>query len=528
MTKEQAVLEFLATTIKGTEWEGKVYLAGGAVRDEILGIKIKDIDLLIDEPNGGILFSNWICKKQNIYIEGSNPVVYPTYGTAKFNLRDHYLHSFELESVDIECVMPRTENYNPDSRNPDVTPGTLQDDAFRRDFTVNSLLKNISTGEILDLTGQGIEDIKTGIIRTSWNVNRILEDDPLRMLRAIRFASRNNWRLDKGLEESIKKNAYRIQIISKERIQDELNKMLLSENPHWAIYTMQQLGLSYYIFPELDKLIGLEQNKYHAYDAMQHTSLVLKNTPPDLVTRLAALFHDIGKAKTRTEVNGEIHFYNHETIGSEIAESILKRLRYPNEIIDEVVLLIRNHMRTKSFGDEAKVSDKSIRKLRIDLGNSLEKFLDLVHADNISHSKESNLPNQVSNIRKRLSELEEFTPSQHLKLPVSGKDLMEYFGIPQGSFVGKMLSVAKDAYLNNPEITKEELIKEIKTYFDLKSRYNFEKETRVLDSANYFVKENYLLINFRNGSTTKVDCSLEEAPRLLEHFGEGIEITEVY
>jgi len=300
--KIKASVEFIKNLIKGTEWEGNVFIAGGAVRDELMGNDPKDIDLLINIPDGGILFAEWITKKLGIYREGSNPVIYPRFGTAKFTLRRQKHNGIDLSSVDIECVMPRKEIYVDGDRKPDVSHGSLKDDVDRRDFTTNSLLKDLSTGEILDLTGMGRDDIKNGIVRTPLDPDIIFTEDPLRMLRAVRFAIKYNWKLPLFMIRALRKNAKKLPNISSERIQEELNKMLLTDNPDKAIRLLQILGLSKYIFPEMDKLIKMKQNRFHKYDVMKHSLEVLKNTPPDLITRLSALLHDVGKGKTRTEV----------------------------------------------------------------------------------------------------------------------------------------------------------------------------------------------------------------------------------
>lgn len=465
--KMQAAYDFIKQTIKGSEWEGIVYMAGGGVRDEIMGNPLKDIDLLIDKPDGGILFAEWITKKLGIYREDTNPVIYPRFGTAKFNLRKQKHEGFDLSDVEIECVMPRKETYKIGDRKPDVSQGTLKDDVDRRDFTGNSLLKNLSNDEILDLTGMGKDDIKKGIVRTPLDPDIIFTEDPLRMLRAIRFTVKYNWKLPLFMLRSLKKNAKKLEFISSERIQEELNKMLLTSNPDKAIRLLQILGLSKYIFPELDKLIKLKQNKYHKHDAMRHTLEVLKNTPQDLIVRLSGLLHDIGKAKTREVIDNEIHFYQHDEIGSYMARDIMKRLRYPKEIINAVATAVENHMRIKSAGDEGKnISDKALRKLKKDLGPHLQQTLDLIHADNISHSEESSMPNQISNIRRRMIEIEEKDKNAPKKSPLSGNDIMEILNIKPGPIVGKMSAILGDIYLSDPNMSREELISIVKSIYD--------------------------------------------------------------
>src|ERR1035437_3220511 len=175
--KENTVIDFIKDAIRGTEWENHVFLAGGFVRDEIMGKDPHDIDLMIDKPDGGILFATWMTIKYNLH----PPVTFPTFGTAKFDLKNLYHNGIDLSGVDIECVMARGEKYTPGSRKPEVHFGGLKADIERRDATINSLIKNISTGEILDLTGKGINDIKSGIMRTPMDPDVTFSDDPLRM-----------------------------------------------------------------------------------------------------------------------------------------------------------------------------------------------------------------------------------------------------------------------------------------------------------------------------------------------------------
>ena len=465
--KTKAAYDFIKSQIKGTEWDNIVYAVGGYVRDEILGTIPKDLDLMINKENGGIDFANWITKKLGIFREGKNPVIYPRFGTAMFNLRHQTHKGVDLSYIDIECVMPRSEKYKSGSRNPEVNFSTLKIDSERRDITINSLFKNLTNDEILDLTGMGKEDIKNGIVRSSIDPDIIFDEDPLRMMRVIRATVKYGWTLPLFMIRSLKKNAKKLQNISQERIQEELNKMLLTNNPDKAIRLLQILGLSKYIFPELDKLIGMKQNKHHQYDAMRHSLEVLKNTPKDLVTRLSGLLHDIGKAKTQQIIDNETHFYDHEMVGAYMARDILHRLRYPKEICDAVFIIINNHMRTKHSGDEGDISDRTLRKLKMDLGPHLEQTLDLINADNISHSAQSNMPNQVSNIRKRFKELEEKDKGTNIKPPLDGNEIMEILGITKGRHpvIGKLIELLKDKYLDDPTMSKEEAIVLVKDNF---------------------------------------------------------------
>ena len=461
--KIKIAADFIQYVIKDTEWENKVYIAGGYVRDELMGKDPKDIDLLIDVPGGGIGFADWITKKLGIYRDGSNPVTYPRFGTAKFTLRGIKYKGENLSDIDIECVMPRKETYTEGDRKPEVSKGTLKDDVDRRDFTINSMLKNLSSGEILDLTGMGKEDLKRGIVRTPLDPDVIFGEDPLRMLRCVRFSVKYNFDLPMSMIRSIKKNAKKIMYISFERISDELSKMLLTEHPDKAIRLILMTKLSKHIFPELEKLDGLGQNKYHDMDVLGHTLKVLRNTPPILIVRLAGLFHDIGKYKTVTVDDGETHFYGHEEMSAHIAKDILHRLKFPRVIINPVCDIIANHMRTKPAGNEGIMSNRSLRKLRNDMGENLEYLLDLIHADNISHAPDHCMPKQIPNIRKKLAALEE--EKSPIKPPINGDDIQNILKIGKGPVVGKLLDKLKDLYLDNPHMTKEEAEEIIKKLY---------------------------------------------------------------
>lgn len=454
---EKAAINFLSKIVKTSKWKGKVYLAGGYVRDELLGRDPKDIDLVVEFPEGGIKFAEWLTKKLGVYKEGSNPVIYPKFGTAALKLYGKKFNGQDISDVEIEVVMTRREQYTKGSRKPKVTHGSLGDDVERRDFTVNSLLKDLTTGEILDLTGQGRADLKKGIVRTPLDPDIIFTDDPLRMLRAIRFTVKYDWDLPSFMIKAIKKNSDMLKTISAERINSELSKMLVTKHPDKAIRLLQMTGLNKHIAPELDVLRGMKQNKFHKYDVMKHTLAVLKGTSPKLINRLAALFHDVGKGATKKVIDNEIHFYKHEDVGAEMAMDIMKRLKYPTDIIKAVTISVRQHMRTKQYGDKAeKVSDKALRKLKADLGDHLEDTLDIIHADNLAHADDYNMPNQVPGIRKRLKKLGQ-EPAKP-QLPITGLDVMKALKIKPGKHIGKMLNIVKDAWFENPKMSRAEAL----------------------------------------------------------------------
>ena len=462
-TSEETVMEFLKNTINGTEWENKVFLAGGAVRDEIMGKTAKDLDFVVlGDLNDGINFSIWLANKLGNFKQDSNPVIYPRFGTSKLSLNNNQLN---LPSIELEFVAPRKETYSSGSRKPEVSDGKLIDDVLRRDLTINSLLKNVSTGEILDLTGKGIEDIKNGTIRTTSDSSIIFKEDPLRMLRAIRFAVKYDFDMDTDVIKSIRKHASLIDTISKERINDELNKILVSPNPSKGIRLLKITTLLSYIIEEFNDAVGMKQNAHHKDDVFKHSMDVLSKTPDDLKTRLIALFHDIGKVLTKTvSPEGSVHFYGHEKAGEEMVKKIMSRLRYPNELIDAVAVGVKNHMALKHGGDDASnLSDKSIRKFISAVGENLESILDVIHADNISHSETSSMPNQIKVVRQRINDLNSNLNKSNLKLPIDGNDLLKA-GVKQGRIFKEILNAVQEAWYENPNLSKEEAMNIVNAY----------------------------------------------------------------
>ena len=453
-TKEQLILELIKKLIKGTKFENKTFVAGGYVRDLVMGKQSKDIDITVELVNGGIELADFLTQKTKCFKKGSNPVIYQQFGTAKFSFRGKKYKGITIGDVEIETVMTRKEQYKNNSRKPEVAFGTKEDDVMRRDLTINSLLYDISNEKILDLTKHGIHDIENKILRTPMDSDVIFKEDPLRMMRAIRFAVKFNWDLPKELIASIKNNSDKLQNISGERIQDELNKIIMSDYPEIGIKYLMDSQLMKYIIPELYKTAGLKQNKFHQFDVLDHILLVLKNTPKKLEIRLAALFHDISKPNVMArKENGEMSFVGHEMAGANTVRSSLKKLRYSNDIIEKVSRLVAEHMRTKSFGDDLKnISDKAFRKLVKELGDDLEDLLELIHADNISHGSEGwkhNMPNQVKNIREKIKNLGNFT--QNMKLPIDGNRIIKTLNIKPGKEIGMILRKFEDVFLSDPD-----------------------------------------------------------------------------
>ena len=456
---------FLREMIRGTEWEGKVFAVGGFVRDELMGKAPKDLDVVVNKNQGGIEFTTWLGRKLGIYKEKSNPVTFPSFGTANLRLDGVVHNGIDFTGESVDAVMPRAEQYHDvDVRRPTAVQFTsLEGDAQRRDLTFNAIYKNLSTGELYDPVN-GLADLKAKVIRTPTDPTTIYTDDALRMFRAVRFATQLGFELSPEIVDGIKKNLHRLGNTSKERVRDELNKILLSKDPARGIRMLRDTGLLPHVAKELQQAVGMVQNKHHSEMVFDHILTVLSNTKPNLINRIGALLHDIGKVSTRQVIDNEVHFYDHENVGSEMARNILTSLKYPNDIIEPVVLAVKNHMRLKQGGKEGdKISDKTLRKFVVDIGDHLENVLDIIHSDNVAHSPESAMPNQIPNIINRIEKLKSTIPKKTDKLPVTGEDLKN-IGLVPGPLYKKLLDLVRDRQLENPNTTKEE-------YFDIITNY---------------------------------------------------------
>lgn len=445
--KTNEIIFLLRTAIKNTKFAGKTYLVGGYVRDLVMGNENADIDLAVALPDGGLELAKFLHEKKI----SSRPVTYDNFGTALV----------DINGSKVEFVMTRKESYRATDRKPDVECGNLKDDVFRRDFTINSLLIDVMTDEIIDLSGRGLADIKNGIIRSTSNPDLIFSEDPLRMLRAVRFSARFDFDIENNTSAGIRNNCDMLQYISWERRRDELIKMLSDPNAVTALQMLIDLNLMRYLIPELLDLVGLEQGYQHDEDAWLHSLKVVANIHPDMKLRLIALLHDVGKSLAKSENETGIHFYRHEIIGAELAKRILKRLKFSKELITEAVFVIRNHMRLKRAGKQGEsISDKAIRRLLISSGTALESLLELVHADNISHAVDHCLPDQIPHLKIRLASLREELKKK--SLPISGKDIIDYYNLVPGKEVGKLLDKATEEWLENPGMCKKEILMKLK------------------------------------------------------------------
>jgi poly(A) polymerase len=432
-----AILDRLRTATKGTEYDGNLYLVGGYVRDKLLAgsAKSDDIDLVLE--GDALQFARFLWKRR---VTDHAPVEYGQFGTTQV----------EIQNVKVEIVTAREETYRQGSRKPIVTPGTLETDALRRDFTINTFLENLHTGEIRDPTGQGYRDLDAKILRTPLDPNITFQDDPLRMLRACRFAAKLRFTIAPATYAAIKENAFRLSLehgISFERIHDELNKTLLAPDAARGLEQMRETGLLTQFAPELTAMYGVTQNRFHRYDVWTHTLTALGNLPPyaDLCTRLSVLLHDCGKPATRTtDENGEVHFYGHEEIGAQIAKTFLLRLRYSNEEIERVTRLVALHMRYGAYNADV-WTDAAVRRLIRDVGEHRTDLFTIARADIAACNTDDYPTADLTGLQERMEAIESEAHITQITSPLTGQEIMTLLAIKPGRLIGNIKDALTDA-----------------------------------------------------------------------------------
>ncbi len=455
------------------------YVIGGWVRDQILHRDSKDIDIVVvnsgkgnssasGSPEGGLHLAEAVARRLG---KGTHLSVFKTYGTAQVKNHD----------LELEFVGARRESYQHDSRNPIVENGTLEEDQNRRDFTINALaicLNKNRYGEMLDPFG-GIEDIRQRIIRTPLDPNITFSDDPLRMMRAIRFATQLDFKIHPDTLEAIRRNRERINIITKERINDELNKIMLSQKPSKGWKLLDEIGLLPLIFPELAALKGVETKDgrghkdvfYHTLQVLDNVANLQSNTTGEieengintndkivkhqnantLWLRWAALLHDIGKPRSKAwDPQAGWTFRNHNYIGAKMVPRIFTKMKLPlNEKMEYVAKLVDLHMRPINLIEDI-VTDSAVRRLLFEAGDDIDDLMLLCDADITSRNaqKVERFHRNYELVRRKMVELEERDRIRNFQPPVMGDEIMQLLHLEPCSLVGELKNAIKDAILD--------------------------------------------------------------------------------
>lgn len=330
------ILDYFRRISEGTKWDGHLYAVGGCVRDEILGAPIHDVDIAVDLPDGGVKFAIWLMRRKYLI---EMPVLFRKFGTAKLRLR-------KFPDEEIEVVQTRAEKYtDKTSRCPEVVSGSIEEDCFRRDFTVNTLYRNIKTGEILDMTGRGVHDIREGIIRTPLDPYETFDDDPVRILRCLRFAARFGWKIDDATMEALRKSIERLAIVSRERWSGEFSKMLFGRNVRDSLGVLAEIGgLKYMsqVMRELAETVPENGEKSLLEMGIDAVARLEEEGVYDEAQRLAAFFGNIGMLRTAVrDKSGVMRYPRHEHIGGLMTAKLLKHMGIDKVLADDVKSIIQ-------------------------------------------------------------------------------------------------------------------------------------------------------------------------------------------
>jgi poly(A) polymerase len=418
----------------------EIYVVGGYVRDLLLEKQVQDIDILV--MGDGVAFARTVAHDLGI----ETVVAYERFGTAMI----------PLAGGKVEFVGARKETYAADSRKPDVVPGTLADDLQRRDFTVNALALSLNRrqfGLLLDPSG-GLADLAARTLRTPMDPRKTFDDDPLRMLRAIRFAAQLGFTITEDVYAGIKAMSERLSIVSQERITDEFLKILKSAQPSVGLKLMYESGLLRIVFPEIALLAGVDQRRdHHHKDVFLHTCTVVDNlaaVSDNLWLRFTALVHDIAKPRTKTYQEGVgWTFHGHEEIGARMMKKIFHRLRLPLASLSYVEKLVRLHLRPMVLVDDG-VTDSAVRRLIFECGEDVDDLMVLCRAD-ITSKNSALVAKYLRNyelVMQKIVEVEEKDRMRNWQPPVRGEEIMAVCGLPPGRAVGILKKAIEEAILD--------------------------------------------------------------------------------
>lgn len=451
------ICAYLRRLTKDTPYEGHVYAVGGCCRDEVMGNDIKDVDLAVDLPDGGIRFANWLAANK---LTVSEPVLFPKFGTAKLQLR-------EFPDDELQVVQTRREKYTDhNSRNPETAFGSLQEDCLRRDLTINSLYYDITNDRLIDITGVGVKHIHEHVLRTPTEPFETFDDDPVRILRCVRFAARFGWKIDNNLLEAMSANAGRLNIISRPRLIGEFNKLLTGPRPDIGLGYLRDIGALSFIFPQLNPLKRLPDDTrqpakedmnpsdYSVWDHTLDTLHYLEKTEnhPWLPLRLAAMLYETGKQPSKVRhPDGTVSYPQYELRSTKVARQMMRALHYDSPIVRRTLFLITHHRAAVTWGEHAEyMTDRDLRRLQLASGNyeMFEALLDLIDAFN--HASGIYLE-QVKYIRRRTQEMIE--TGDHMfdfELPVSTEDISRIKGTQSQKFIHRVTQHLLKMALHNP------------------------------------------------------------------------------
>lgn len=439
----------------------EVYVVGGFVRDLLLGAEDTDIDIMVS--GDGIKFAGIVAERFRKTLDA----VYKNFGTALLN----------IDNLKIEFASARKESYERISRKPKVKSASPVEDLFRRDFTINSMaisLNGKTFGELVDVSG-GLNDLQSRIIKTPLEPEKTFDDDPLRMLRAVRFASKFGFVIEEKTFEAIKKMKLRLSedgVVSKERITNEFLQILMSKKPSAGLDLLYKSGLMEVIFPEMAELEGVEQRKdYYHKNVFYHTLTVVDNISlktENVWLRFAALVHDIAKPRTKKFVEGTgWTFHGHEELGARMMKNIFVRMKLPFSKLEYVEKLIRMHLRPIPLAKD-EVTDSAVRRLAAEAGEELEDLLMLCMADITSKNQEkvSKFMKNYELVEKKILEVQEKDKLRNFQSPVRGDEIMEICGLKPGRQVGVIKKKIEEAILegeipNDYHAAKEYLLEKI-------------------------------------------------------------------
>ncbi len=441
--------------------DDEIYIVGGFVRDLVLGREKKEIDFLIvgDGPK--------FAEELAAYLGIEKVTTFKNFGTAHFVYSDYNL----------EFVGARKESYSKESRNPKVQSASLEEDLSRRDFTINTLAISLTKhkfGEVVDLF-DGFSDIKNKIIRTPIDPLITFDDDPLRIMRAFRFAAELQFMVDDKIIEASERSAERLKIVAQERITDEFLKILSSRKPSIGLLLLYKSKVLDVIFPEISNLSGIDQRKdHHHKDVLLHTFQVIDNisdASDDLWLRFAALVHDIAKPQTkRFDENVGWTFHGHEELGARMMKEIFHRLKLPMQKLPYIEKLIRLHLRPIALVDED-VTDSAIRRLIVQAGDDLEDLITLCRADITSKNpkKVSRYLNNYEKVMQKVREVQEKDQLRAFQSPVRGDEIMRICNIPPSKKVGEIKTAIEEAILEG--IIKNDYDEALAYLFKIKDYY---------------------------------------------------------